>query len=112
MERCSNCVLMSSVALQGKGTVLGTLLGLGTPSAGDVQLCHLGHPALGTHFGNTAAGAVMGAALWGRSSSGGIPLGNQLWDTLAGIAGGHLPGDTALGTHSKAGSESSPVGTC
>lgn len=54
----------------------------------------------------------MGAALWGRSSSGGIPLGNQLWDTLAGIAGVHLPGDTALGTHSKAGSESSPVGTC
>lgn len=42
------------------------------------------------------------AAFWGHSSSGGIPLGNQLWGTLAGIAG---PRDTALGTHSKAGSE-------
>lgn len=96
----------------GKRDSAGDTFGLGDTQRWDVQLCHLGHPALGTHFGNTAAGAVMGAALWGRSSSGGIPLGNQLWDTLAGIAGGHLPGDTALGTHSKAGSESSPVGTC
>lgn len=101
---------MSSAAQQGEGTVLETPLGLGTPSIEDVQLSLLGHPVLGTFWEQTHGSGD--GCLRRHSSSGGIPLGNQLWGTVAGIAGGASAWDTALGTHNKAGSESSPLGTC